>query len=86
VEIEGRFDEGGSWERWEDDEVELSTEERVKECFCFACGEVDEEDLVTDLKRCGVEEVRTALAKGRFDLDAFDPSPRFFVLSFASND
>lgn len=71
TEMEGGFGNRGTWEGWED-VVELSTEEKVKRCFCFGCGEAEGEDLVAALRRCGVQEVRAALGKGGFDLDAFD--------------
>lgn len=73
VNMTGVFGSNGEWESWEDELRSTLTAERISNCYCFGCGEVEEgEDPVSALRACGVEEVREALAVGGFNLEEFD--------------
>lgn len=52
---------------------EKSVGQTLLGCDCFGCGAVTVEDPITAMRRCGVEEVRGALAAlGGFDSEGFD--------------
>ena len=70
VKPEGTGDDHLDWER--DEYALVPTSDKIKDCFCFGCGEVKVDDPVTALKKCPVNEVRDALKDIGFDLDAFD--------------
>ena len=77
VNVSGSLEPTGHWSKppvvWERDEYALvSTADKVKDCFCFGCGEVKGDDPITALKKCPAKEVRHALRTIGFDLHAFD--------------
>lgn len=52
---------------------ERSVGETILDCDCFCCGGKRlEEDPISAIQSCGVEEVRNALVLEGFDLNGFD--------------